>query len=196
MNQVALTQFQKMSSGQTFASVGVRGCVSIKNTPINRVLPPMLHLLLGLGNDVCALFKSFLSERIEQLSQEEKDARDMSFLAETRHGESLIAYDNSKQAVLDLVEQRKEMMLNLSQGDLSKEDKKALNDEKKVVASKIKDELKIRDELDNAAKLKRKDWNDCKKKESKAESDNKNPSRQKVTNYIETVMLKSHRMSK
>ena len=69
INEVALTQFQKMSSGQTFASVGVRGCVSIKNMPINRVLPPMLHLLLGLGNDICSHFKSFLSERIEQLSQ-------------------------------------------------------------------------------------------------------------------------------
>ena len=39
INEVALTQFQKMSSGQTFASVGVRGCVSIKNIPINIVLP-------------------------------------------------------------------------------------------------------------------------------------------------------------
>ena len=40
INEVALTQFQKMSSGQTFASVGVRGFVSIKNMPINRVFPP------------------------------------------------------------------------------------------------------------------------------------------------------------
>ena len=156
----------------------------------------MLHLLLGLGNDIHAHFKSFLSERIEQLSQEEKDARDMSFLAEIRYDESLIAYDNSKQVVLDLVEQRKEMILRLSQGGLSKEEKKALNDEKKVVASKIKDKIKIRDDLDNAAKLKRKDWNDCKKKEAKAESDNKNPSSHKVTNHIETVMLKSHEISK
>ena len=84
----------------------------------------MLHLLLGLGNDVHAHFKSFLSERIEQLSQEEKDARDMSFLAEIRYDESLIAYDNSKQVVLDLVEQRKEMTLRLSQGSLSKEEKR------------------------------------------------------------------------
>ena len=56
--------------------------------------------------------------------------------------------------------------------------------------------MKIRDDLDNAAKLKRKDWNDCKKKEAKAESDNKNPFSHKVTNHIETVMLKSYKMSK
>ena len=50
-------------------------------TPIARVLPPILHLLLGLGNDMHAKFKEFIVHRVEKVSIEEIEAREMSFFS-------------------------------------------------------------------------------------------------------------------
>ena len=60
IQQVALDQFQKQSSGINFTSVGVRQYPLISCIPLIRALPPILHLLLGLGNDIYTNFKKFI----------------------------------------------------------------------------------------------------------------------------------------
>ena len=46
---------------------------------ITRVLLPILHLLLGLRNDIYANFKEFIIDRVEKVSIEEIEVRDMIF---------------------------------------------------------------------------------------------------------------------
>ena len=57
--------------------------------PIENVIVPMLHILLGLGNDVIDNFWSeWFDERVEQLTQEEIESRQMVLLAEISVEES------------------------------------------------------------------------------------------------------------
>ena len=100
---MALEQFQKQSAGIDYVSVGVRGYPLISCIPISRVLPPILHLLLGLGNDIYANFKDFVNQRIERISTEELEARNMSFLSEIKYDDSVLAYEDSKHHIHDLV---------------------------------------------------------------------------------------------
>ncbi len=46
------------------------------------VLIPILHELLGLGNDLVFSTKGFMEEAVEPLTPEEKQARTMALLAE------------------------------------------------------------------------------------------------------------------
>ena len=81
VNLTALHQAQETSAGRSFASVGVRDHPLMSFMPITRVLPPMLHLSLGLGNDMRANFKQFIADRVEKVSIEKIEARDMSFFS-------------------------------------------------------------------------------------------------------------------
>ena len=59
------------SSGVSYVSVGGRSLPLMNSIPIARVLPPLLHLLLGLRNDMHSSFKNFIAMRIEK-SQRKK----------------------------------------------------------------------------------------------------------------------------
>ena len=48
--------------------------------PIKNIIPPVLHILLGIGNDLVNKLIEWLDTRIEQLSPEEYVARNMSLL--------------------------------------------------------------------------------------------------------------------
>jgi hypothetical protein len=51
--------------------------------PIKNVLVPLLHILLGLGNDLLGSFwSSWFDERVEVLKPDESEARHMALLAE------------------------------------------------------------------------------------------------------------------
>ena len=106
INRTALYQAQETSAGRNFASVGVRDYPLISFIPIKRVLPPILHLLLGLGNDIYANFKEFIADRVEKVSIEEMDARDMSILAEIKYEDSALLYLDAKSEVQMLVQDR------------------------------------------------------------------------------------------
>ena len=52
--------------------MGVRGYSLITFLTITRILPPILHLLLSLRNNIFANFKDFIVERVEKVSSKEK----------------------------------------------------------------------------------------------------------------------------
>lgn len=57
--------------------------------PIKCILAPLLHALLGIGNDLVNNYFTWVDSRIEQLTPDEIEARNMSLLA-------AIAVDSSK----------------------------------------------------------------------------------------------------
>ena len=64
--------------------------------PVHRVFLPLLHLLLGLVNDLCSKFKDQAYSRIERQSQEEIEAQNMPFVVELMFDEVLIKLDYLK----------------------------------------------------------------------------------------------------
>ena len=95
-----------MSAGKDFISACVQGCPSFSCMLVSRMLPPMLHVLLGLGNDVYSKFRDFMLQRIEKTSPEELEARNMSLLSELKYDESVVAFENAKQEVQHLAQDR------------------------------------------------------------------------------------------
>ena len=61
---VVLSQNQKDSSGVIFSSVEARSFLLVSLIPASCVLPPLLHLLLGLRNDTHSTFQNFINIRI------------------------------------------------------------------------------------------------------------------------------------
>lgn len=57
INAVALEQNKKDENGISHVSVGVKTFYLLKFISINQALPPLLYLLLVLGNGICSKFK-------------------------------------------------------------------------------------------------------------------------------------------
>ena len=102
----ALDQFQKESSRISFDSVGVRQYLLISCVPLHRVLPPLLHILLGLGNNMYSKFKEYVKLWIKLQSLEEIAALNMVLLAKIKHDEGIILFYNLQNKVRDLVQDR------------------------------------------------------------------------------------------
>jgi hypothetical protein len=69
--QIALEQEQKAGRGKTFRNVGVREAPDWPFISIRRMLIPVLHELLGLGNDLMSNFWSYVEEGAEPLELDE-----------------------------------------------------------------------------------------------------------------------------
>ena len=134
---LTLDQNQKESSVASFVSVGVRTFPLIDFIPMTRVMPPLLHLLLGLGNDTCSKFKEFISARIEIKSNAEIEDQNTTFLTEIGYDEALIAWDDLKKEVLGLVQERIEVNSKLKQRGTTREYKQNLRNEKEEIMAKI-----------------------------------------------------------
>lgn len=65
-----------------------------------------MHLLLGLGNDLCAKFKDWIAQRIEDIIQEEKEAQNMSLLAEIEYDKGLVSLDGTEKELAILIEKK------------------------------------------------------------------------------------------
>ena len=113
-----------------FVSVGDRGCPLLSCMPVSRTLPPMLHVLLNLGNDVYSYFRDFLLQRIEKTSPEELESRYMNLLHELKHDESAVTFENAKQEAQHLAQDRTSPNAHAKQRVHTKECKKILNDNK------------------------------------------------------------------
>ena len=126
INHAALEQNQKTSSGMSFASVGARSRALLSCVPLKRALPPMLHLLLGLGNDTCSKFKEFIHSKIEKLYHAEIEVKNVPLLAEIKFDEGLIKLDDLKKEASDLMQQRTEINSSLKERGRTSESKEAL----------------------------------------------------------------------
>ena len=90
LNRIALDQNQKESRGIDLTFVGVRSYPYISSMPISRCLPPALHTLLGIDNDLHSKFRYFTQEQIERLSDNEVASAKMTFLAEINYEKGLL----------------------------------------------------------------------------------------------------------
>jgi hypothetical protein len=77
-----MTKMHGMALKQLYESKGVRTFPFWEWLPLDRVLIPILHELLGLGNDLVSSTKGFMEEAVEPLTPEEKQPRRMALLAE------------------------------------------------------------------------------------------------------------------
>lgn len=78
--------------------------------PIQNILIPLLHLVLGLGNDVMNFFRDFIEERIEPLLPEEEEARSMAIAAEIVYEDAKINCMNGIDEVKQLDDIRKQLV--------------------------------------------------------------------------------------
>jgi hypothetical protein len=76
-----MKQMQNEVNNAPYISVGIREPPLWSFIPVHRVLIPMLYLLLGLGNNILDNFWEWVDERVEKLTPEEIEARNMSMLA-------------------------------------------------------------------------------------------------------------------
>jgi hypothetical protein len=81
LHGVALNQLNNKADEEQCESKGVRTFPCWEWLPSDRVLIPILHELLGLGNDLVSSTKSFMEEAVEPLTPEEKQAKTMALLA-------------------------------------------------------------------------------------------------------------------
>ena len=163
---------------------------------MSRVLPPILYLLLDLGNGIHANFKDFIDQRIERTPTEELEARNMSFLLEIKCNDSTLAYEDSKHHAHDLVQGRIALVAAIKEKGYSKECRQMSNHRNKEMKKQIKEKQKTRDNLEKDMKNLKATWTECKGIEAKARKDNKDSSAHLIMNYIETEILKSHRIRK
>jgi hypothetical protein len=105
---------------------------------VHRVLFWILHLLIGLGNDILDNFWEWVDERVEKLTPEEIEARNMSMLAE-------ITLDNENEKLTDatidlefLVLERQRLNDELKPRGLARQEKEGLSIAKAVIVTEEK----------------------------------------------------------
>jgi hypothetical protein len=81
LHGVALKQLNNEEEEEKYESKGVRTFPCWEWLPLGRVLIPILHELLGLGNDLVSSTKGYVEEAVGPLMQDEKQARTMALLA-------------------------------------------------------------------------------------------------------------------
>jgi hypothetical protein len=102
------------------------------------VIVPILHLLLGLGNNILDSFWEWVDVRAEKLTLEEVEARQMTMLAELTLNEEV---DNLKDAKIDLeflVLKRKSISDELRTRGLAPANWAALTTEKPAIVAREK----------------------------------------------------------
>ena len=139
---------------------------------MRRALPPILYILLGVGNDVYSKFKEYVQTRIEEISQGEIEALNMSLIAEIKQDELLITNDDLSTELSKCIQQRINLNARLKSRSLSHEDRnslKELRDSKKDEVNRKRSELEI-----SRAKLAeaKKELKSCKAVEVEAKKNN------------------------
>ena len=180
----------------SFALVGERSHTLILCILVDRVMPPLLHLLLGLGNDVYSKFKEFIAMRIERLSQEELEVQNMTFFSEIKYDKAMVECDNLKNDFNELIEHRIDINSRFKERGRTREYKGILRVEKTSMLNNIKEKTLGKDEAEKNMNECQKRWKEYKAIETKTKSENKDASKNKILNHIESVILNSHRISR
>jgi hypothetical protein len=116
--------------------------------PIKNVLVPLLHILLGLGNDLLDNFwSSWFDERVEVLKPDESEARHMALLAEIAVEEYEEKFESLKGEVNALVTERIQLNSTLNENGLEAEVVGHLNEQKNIVLQTIEHKTRERDSV-------------------------------------------------
>ena len=106
--------------------------------PMENVIIPVLHLLLGLGNDVFDNFWSaWFDERVEPLTPEEVESRHMVLLAEISVEDSESRAKNAEDKHNELDAMRIEINKTLKEKGLDALTKQHLNEQKQEILSRL-----------------------------------------------------------
>ena len=130
LHGVAMIQMQKDALDRTYESSGIREIPYWNFIPVTCVIVPILHLLLGLGNDILDSFWEWVDVHAEKLTLEEVEARQMTMLAELILDKEV---DKLKDAKIDLeflVVERKIINDSLKTRGLTPADRAALTTDK------------------------------------------------------------------
>jgi hypothetical protein len=101
--------------------------------PICNVIPPGLHALLGIGNDVFNKFLDWLDSRIEKLSFDEIAARNMALVTAIIVDESEALFEAKKEELAAIVQQRKDVNKALKARGLAPTLKQQLQAQKETI---------------------------------------------------------------
>ena len=157
---------------ETF-SKGVRDAPLWDFIPIKNVIPPTLHILLGLGNDIVSKLTEWLDNRIEKLSPDEIEARNMSLLAHISVEEASVTATIMKQEHSELVAQRVHVNKQLKGfRNLTVEEQKEFKEEKEqLVNHKIPQARLNKEDADVNLKDKKKQKSVAELKEAQCRKD-------------------------
>jgi hypothetical protein len=134
LSSVVLENIQRESNTTTAPeSSGVKEQPLVNFIPMHNVVIPLLHELLGLGNDVMNMFRDWIDERMEPLTIEEMEARNMAIMAEISFEEANNKVTIKENELLGLVNLRKELIVAEKQGGLSRDQKVAIRLEKNKI---------------------------------------------------------------
>ena len=150
--QIALEQEQKAGRGDTFWSVGVREAPVWPFISIRRMLIPILHELLGLGNDLMSKFWGYVEEGAEPLELHEIKAQNMTLIVEIEYEDDKLEVEECELDLEPFVVER--LLLNeyLQETILTSSERKEINEQKKELSQLERSTRKKRDESKEKAR--------------------------------------------
>jgi hypothetical protein len=197
--QIALEQEQKAGRGETFRSAGVREAPAWPFISIRRMLIPILHELLGLGNDLMSNFWGYVEEGAERLEPDEIKARNMTLLAEIDYEDDKLEVEECELDLESFVVER--LLLNdyLQGTILTNSERKEINEQKKELSQLERSTRKIRDKSKEKARELKKLFDttkatevDIRKKRGRAEKTLANSVESEVLNLFKVYLSNFH----
>jgi hypothetical protein len=150
-----VAQEQAAGQGESLPSVGVRENPVWDFVSIKRYLFPILHELLGLGNDLMSNFWKYIEEGAEPLEPDEIEARNMSLLAEIQWENAKLEVEECKLDLEAFVVERTLLNEYLNETIITASEKEEYKNAKDELNRLEKDTRKKRDEFQaNAKELK------------------------------------------
>ena len=180
-----LEQKQKDMNNENYSSVGIKEYPLLLMIPVSRIILPLLHILLGLGNKVRKNLFDFISERIEILHADEVQAINNAMLAELEVDDLMLKYDLADAEYQEY---------KSSRIDFNKTHKRKLNEEeiarKTFLTSKTNECKEHRDSVEKELSTAK---GTCRNRKSEEkEVSDKLGKRHVVKNYTERTMFKTY----
>jgi hypothetical protein len=147
-----VTSTQNQDETMPLSSIGQKELPVWNFIPIMNTLIPLLHILLWLGNDLLEHFWKWLDERVEPLTTEEVEARNMSLLAEIGVEDQAAEVKLAKEILQQKIDERIQINQELRQPFESQETKMQVLAYKETIQEEEADARKDRDEKEKLLK--------------------------------------------
>jgi hypothetical protein len=197
--QIALEQEQKAGRGETFQSVCVREAPVWPFISIRRMLIPILHELLGLGNDLMSNFLGYVEEGAEPLEPDEIEARNRTLLAEIEYEDDKLEVEACELDLESFVVERLLLNQYLQETILTSSKREEINEQKKELSQLERSTRKIGDESKEKARELKKPFDttkatevDIQKKGGRAEKTLANSIESEVLNLFKVYLSNFH----
>jgi len=186
-------QEQAVGLGKPLSSVGVRENPVWDFIAIERYLFPILHELLGLGNDLMSNFWKYVEEGAEPLEPDEIEARNMSLLAEIQLENAKLEVDECKLDLEAFVVERTLLNEYLNETIITASEKEEYKTAKDDLNKLEKDSRQRRDEFQANAKELKIIFDAAKVKEGEIRK-KRGRAEKTLANSIESEVLSQHKV--